>query len=87
MITAVLYCLFALSIILGFVIGWLGNEKFTAYMEREEHHYEELFKENPHPEIYDKDGEIFKGEYINISFELGYDPDDFSPEDIIEEGG
>lgn len=82
MITAVIA---VLSLILGFTVGWLGNERFVAYMEKEEHHYDELFKENPHPEIYDKDGEIFKGEYINVSFDLGYDPEQFDPEDIIED--
>ena len=74
-----------ITLILGFTVGWLSNERYIAFMEREEHHYDELFRENPHPEIFGKDGEIYKGEYINVSFDLGYDPEQFDPEDIIEE--
>lgn len=69
----------------GFIGGWLGNEKFTQYIQKESHEFDNLFNENPHPEIYDKDGKVNKGEYMFVSFDLGYDPDEFEPEDIHED--
>ena len=72
-----------LSLILGFTVGWLSSERYTAFMEREIHEYDELFEENPHPEIFKSNGEVYRGEYINVKFDLGYDPDEFEPDDII----
>ena len=69
----------------GLIIGWIANEKYTAYMLKEEHEFDHLFEENPHPEIYDKDGNVNKGEYMFVRFDLGYNPDEFEPEDIIED--
>ena len=71
--------------IVGFVTGWLGNERYQAYLIKEAHEFDELFQENPHPEIYNKDGKVNKGEYMFVKFDLGYDPDEFEPEDIYEE--
>ncbi len=71
---------------LGFIMGWLGNEKYTALLVRETHEFDQLFEENPHPELYDSDGNLDRGEYMFISFEPGYDPEDWDPEDIHEEG-
>ena len=71
---------------LGFIVGWIGNEKYTALLQRETHEFDELFEENPHPEIFDKNGNVNKGEYMFVKFDLGYDPEEFDPEDIIEEG-
>ena len=69
----------------GFIVGWAGNERYTAYLMKEQHEFDHLFTENPHPEIFDKDGNVNKGEYMFVKFDLGYDADEFDPEDIIEE--
>ena len=74
------------SLILGIVVGWLAAERFIAFMDKTRHHYEELFEKNPHPEIFDEKGKINRSDYMSINFDLGYDPDDFDPEDIISEG-
>jgi hypothetical protein len=79
--------LIVLSLIVGFVTGWLVSERYIAFMTHIEHDFEELFKNNPHPELYNKDGELNRGEYMMITFEPGYDPEDFDPEDIIEGEG
>jgi hypothetical protein len=72
-------------LILGGVVGWIGAEKFIDYRDRTRHVFEDLFEENPHPEIYDDDGKINRGDYLLINFDPGYDPDEFDPEDIIED--
>ena len=81
-ITTILFS--EITLILGGVIGWIASEKFQEYKDQTRHHFEELFEENPHPEIYTKEGKINRGEYMSINFEAGYDPDEFDPEDIIE---
>lgn len=75
-----------LALVLGFTVGWLASEKFNAYLAFERHDFEELFQKNPHPELYDEEGKIHRGDYMNITFEPGYNPDEFDPEDIHEEG-
>lgn len=72
-------------LILGVVTGWIAAERFIAYMHKERHHFEDLFEENPHPEIYNDKGKINRGEYITLNFDPGYDPDEFDPEDITED--
>ena len=72
-----------MALILGFVVGWLGCERYTAYLQFEKHDFEELFEKNPHPELFDSEGSLDRGDYMMITFEPGYDPDDFDPEDII----
>ena len=82
----VLIAIFVLmGMILGFTVGWLSSERFQAYMAFERHDFEELFEKNPHPELFDDDGKLNRGEYMNVTFEPGYDPDDFDPEDIHPE--
>ena len=81
MITAILA---TMALILGFTVGWLSSEKFNAYINFKRHDFEELFQKNPHPELYDDNGDLDRGEYMNITFEPGYDPDEFDPEDIHE---
>lgn len=71
-------------LIVGLLVGWIASERFLYYKEQNRHHFEELFEENPHPEIYDDEGQINRGEYMSLNFEPGYDPDEFDPEDIIE---
>ncbi len=81
-IITLLFSVLFLSV--GFMIGWIGNEKYTAMITFQKHDFEELFQKNPHPELFDKDGNLDRGEYMNIMFEPGYDPDEFDPEDIRE---
>ena len=73
-----------ICLLLGFLFGWLSSEKYTAFLLKESHEFDELFEENPHPEIFKSNGEIYKGEYMNVRFDLGYDPDEFEPDDIVE---
>lgn len=74
------------SLILGIVVGWLAAERFIAFMDKTRHHYEELFEKNPHPEIFDENGKLDRGEYTVVNFDADYDPDEFDPDDILEEG-
>jgi len=69
----------------GLIGGWLGAERYIAYMQHERHDFEELFQKNPHPELFDSEGKIDRGDYMAITFEPGYDPEEFDPEDIHEE--
>ena len=73
-----------LFLIVGFVGGWIASERYHDFMEKEAHPHDELFKENPHPELYDSEGELFRGEYVSLNFEPGYDPEEFDPEDLYE---
>ena len=73
-----------LALVLGFTVGWLASEKFNAYLAFERHDFEELFQKNPHPELFDEEGNLNRGDYMNITFEPGYNPDEFDPEDIHE---
>lgn len=82
-IITLLFSVLFLSV--GFMIGWIGNEKYTAMITFQKHDFEELFQKNPHPELFDADGKLDRGDYMNITFEPGYDPDEFDPEDIHEE--
>jgi len=72
-------------LIIGFISGWFICEKYIALMEHERHDFEELFEQNPHPEIFTETGEINRGDYFCIQFEPGYDPSDFSPDDIVDQ--
>ena len=80
-IYTILFSVLFLSV--GVIGGWFAAERYIAYMTYERHDFEELFEENPHPEIFDKDGKLNRGDYLTINFEPGYDPENFSPEDII----
>lgn len=74
-----------LFLIVGFMIGWLGSERYTTYMEFNKHEFDELFKQNPHPELFDKDGKLNRGEYMFVDFELGYDPNEVWEEDTMDD--
>jgi len=80
-IYTILFSVLFLSV--GVIGGWFAAERYIAYMTYERHDFEELFEENPHPELFDKDGKLNRGDYLTINFEPGYDPENFSPEDII----
>ncbi len=78
----ILSALYLTVLMVGFVIGWIVQAMFTAHLNHVRHDYEELLQNNPHPELFDKDGEVYRGEYMNVTFEPGYDPDDFDPGDV-----
>ena len=61
--------------VVGSVVGWLACERYTAYHFQEPHEFEDLFENNPHPELFDVNGELDRGEYFVINF-----PDNFDPE-------
>jgi hypothetical protein len=75
----------AVFLILGIVVGWISAEKFFAYIQQEPHQFENLFEDNPHPELFNKKGELDRGEYMVVNFELGYNPEEFSPDDVTED--
>lgn len=72
------------ALIIGVVVGWMSAERYHDFMDKTRHHYEELFEKNPHPELYDEDGVLDRGDYTVINFDPGYDPDQFDPEDLQE---
>ena len=68
-----------LFLAVGLLGGWFVYEKYQALMlmhEEYPHEFEHLFEHNPHPEIFDADGNIDRGEYYVINF-----PPDFDPEE------
>lgn len=81
--TFFLMSIFTMALLLGGTVGWVAAMNFISFLEHRRHDFEELFQKNPHPEIYDEDGEIFRGTYMNVNFEPGYNPDEFDPEDIF----
>lgn len=80
--TFILGSIFVLTLLVGVIIGWVIQAMFTAHLNFVRHDYEELFENNPHPELFDEKGEVYRGEYMNVSFDPGYDPDDFEPGDV-----
>ena len=64
-----------LFLLVGVIGGFIASEKWTAYLEKNKHEFENLFQENPHPEIFDEEGEINRGTYMAISFDPDFDPD------------
>lgn len=72
--------LFSIAFLLiGLVIGWIGAEKYQDYLmaiAQEEHMYEDLFQNNPHPELFDSEGNLDRGEYMYIEFPPGFRPED-----------
>tara|TARA_B100000427_G_C15463918_1_gene575345 strand:+ start:184 stop:456 length:273 start_codon:yes stop_codon:yes gene_type:complete len=69
---------------IGLIGGWLGAERFLTYMNTERHDFEDLFQNNPHPELFDSEGNIDRGDYMAITFEPGFDPENFNPDEDIE---
>ena len=71
--------LFSLAFcLIGIFGGWFFAEKYQTYLmvtAQPEHDFEHLFRNNPHPEIYDNEGVLDRGEYIYIEFPPGFDPD------------
>jgi len=81
----IIAALMFMTLTTGLLIGWLASERYLAFLElveKNRHEYEDLFEENPHPEIFNKDGQINRGDYTAIVFEPGFDPDKYEPGDI-----
>ena len=74
-----------LCLAVGLIIGWLGAERYIAFMQHVEHDHEELFAKNPHPELFDGDGNLNRGDYMTITFDPGFDPEKWDPETDITE--
>ena len=70
-------------LLIGLCIGWLGAERYIAFMQHNEHEFEELFQENPHPELFNEEGELNRGDYITMVFDPGFDPEEWDPETDI----
>ena len=75
-----IYLFSFLFMVLGLVVGWLGAERYIAFMQHTEHDFEQLFEENPHPEIFGKDGKVDRGDYLAVQFEPGFDPEEWDPD-------
>ena len=78
-----IYLFSFLFLIVGFVGGWMGAERYIAFMQHTEHDFEKLFKENPHPELFNADGELNREDYITMVFDPGFDPEQWDPETDI----
>ena len=84
MITALFSLAFCLIGIFG---GWFVAEKYFQFIiatQEDPHDFEHLFEKNPHPEIFENDGTINRGDYIYVQFPPGFDPEDMSSYSIEE---
>ena len=72
---------------LGIVIGWISHDTFVHYLQEQEHPFNDLITQNPHPELFDEDGKVIGDDYVALTFDLGYDPEEFEPGDISEHEG
>jgi len=61
-----------LFLLVGLTIGWMVSERFSALNPPEFHEYEELFQKNPHPEIFDTEGNIDRGDYYTLFIDPEY---------------
>ena len=77
------YVITALCLVVGIIGGWFAAERYIAFMQHTEHDFEELFAKNPHPELYDDEGNLDRGDYMAISFDPGFDPAQWDPETDI----
>ena len=77
------YVITALCLLVGIIGGWMAAERYIAFMQHTEHDFEELFAKNPHPELFDEDGNLDRGDYTAISFDPGFDPSKWDPETDI----
>ena len=81
-----IYLISFLFLAVGLIIGWIGAERYIAFMQHNEHEFDELFEENPHPEIFGKDGKVDRGDYITMVFDPGFDPEEWDPDTDISVG-
>ena len=50
-----------LFLVVGVLAGWFFAEKYIAFVHlqmEEPHEFQELFEENPHPELFDTEGNL-----------------------------
>ena len=81
-----IYVLSFLCLLVGLLVGWMAAERYVAFMAHERHDFEDIFDKNPHPEIFDDDGKIYRGDYTTITFDPGFDPGEWDPTtDIMPE--
>ena len=76
-----------LAFTIGVTLGWVSAERYIAFMQHIEHDHEELFEKNPHPELFDDKGNLNRGDYMTISFDPGFNPDEWDPETDIKLDG
>lgn len=71
------------------LVGWIASEKYFTHMavlqaklQLEQHNallnrheFEDLFVNSPHPELFDKDGNLDRGDYLVINFPENFDPE------------
>jgi len=72
-----------LFLLVGLTIGWMVNEKYLTITEVNRHEYEDLFQKNPHPEIFDSNGDVDRGDYYTLFIDPAYF-EQFS-EDLFDE--
>jgi hypothetical protein len=63
-----------LFLLVGLLIGVVFNERYREHVNWNKHEFDKLFRENPHPECFDKKGHLIKEDYLNVDFALDYDP-------------
>ena len=51
MTTFILGAIFALTLIVGLIGGWIIQAMFTAHLNFVKHDYEELFEKNPQEQV------------------------------------
>lgn len=67
-----------LFLVVGALVGWISAERYIAFIQvqmEEPHEFQELFEKNPHPELFDGEGNLNTGEYWVVNI-----PPDFDPE-------
>ena len=82
MVAATLFTMLFLPV--GIIIGWISHETFVNHLEEKAHPFSDIISQNPHPELFDNNGKVIGEDYVALTFDLGYDPEEFDPEDITE---
>lgn len=69
--TGTLFVIDVLFLLIGIAFGWAMRYVYDEVLDAlyvEPHPYQHIFETNPHPELYDKEGAVYKGDYITASF-------------------
>lgn len=64
--------LFVLTILVGVIIGWCMRFAYDEILDRlyqEPHPFDHIFESNPHPELFDNNGNLYRGDYISANFD------------------
>ena len=67
-----------LFLLVGGVVGWMAAEKYIALLlasQQPPHEFQDLIDNNPHPELFDAEGNLDPGEFIVINFPADFDPE------------